>query len=63
MNEQFSHYDFSGDQANMAINSTLVTMQIQALRESLRRLVDQDDGTEVELLDNELTEVQTRPNC
>jgi len=63
MNEQLPQQNFAGDSANITINSTLVTMQIQALRKSLRRLVDYDDGIETELLDDEIIEVKTGPNC
>lgn len=64
MNEQSTQYNFSENAVIMnPISSTLITMQIQALSESLRRLVEQDDLAEVELLGRELAEVQSKPNC
>jgi len=63
MNEQLPQQNFAGDSANLTINSTLVTMQIQALRKSLRRLVDYDEEIETELLDDEAIEGKTGPNC
>ena len=63
MNERLTHYDFWRESASITINSTLITMQIQALQTSLRRLVDQDDGMKVDLLSSELNDVQARPEC
>ena len=59
MNEQRPQHNYSGDSTNIMINSTLVTMQIQALRESLRRLVEPEEESETELSDNQ----QLRPTC
>lgn len=63
MNEQSYSTNFSGNSQNNPLSATLISMQIQALRESLRRLVDVDDLTEVELLGNELKEIGSEPNC
>ena len=41
MNEQSIQHNFSGNAANNFLNMTLITMQIQALRESLQRLADE----------------------
>ncbi len=62
MNEQLVHHDFSGDLANSTLNTTLISMQIQALRESLRRLTDSEEA-QIERLDNDLENQQTKPIC
>lgn len=63
MNEQRAHYKYSENAASNPLNPALIAMQIQALRESLLRLVDQDDVVDFEVLDNELQEIQSNPNC
>ncbi len=62
MNEPLTHHDFSGDLANKTLNTTLISMQIQALRESLRRLTDPEE-VQIERLDNDLENQQTKPIC
>ena len=62
MNEQLTQYDFSGDPANSSLNTTLISMQIQALRESLRRLTETEE-TQLELPDNDLGNQPVKPSC
>lgn len=63
MNEQLAQHNFSGDSTGVTINSTLVSMQIQALRESLRRLVDSEEDLKMELSENELNDPPSKPIC
>ena len=63
MNDSFLQHDFSGNSLNNSINPTLVTMQIQALRESLRRLEDRDEAPRIELPGNEPDDIQPKANC
>lgn len=63
MNEQLAPHNFSGEPPNNMINSTLITMQIQALRESLRRLVEPGEESETQLSDNGLDNQQLNSTC
>lgn len=63
MNEQLAPHHYSGDSTNITINSTLVTMQIQALRESLRRLVEPEAEPETGLSENGLDNQPLNPTC
>ena len=62
MNEQLTQYDFSGEIANSTLNTTLISMQIQALRESLRRLTDTEEAG-IELPDRDLGNQPVKPSC
>ena len=62
MSEQLTHYDFSGEIANSTLNTTLISMQIQALRESLRRLTEPEDA-QIELPDRDLGDQRVNPSC
>lgn len=63
MNEQFSQNEFSGEVGKNTINPTLISMQIQALKESLRRLVNQEDGVSGGLSGSDQNDLQTRLDC
>lgn len=63
MNEQLTQFNISGDAANSSINPALISMQMQALQESLRRLLNQDDSVLTELPDSEQDEAQVKPEC
>ena len=62
MSEQLTHFDFSGEIANSTLNTTLISMQIQALRESLRRLTEPEDA-QIELPDRDLGDQRVNPSC
>ena len=63
MNDSLLRHDFSGNFLNSSINPILVTMQIQALRESLRRLEDRDETLRIERPGNEPDDMQPKANC
>lgn len=62
MNKPISQTNFHDDLQN-PINVTLVSMQINALTESLKRLVNTEDNSEIELLPSEKAETQAKPDC
>ena len=62
MSEQLTHFDFSGEIANSTLNTTLISMQIQALRESLRRLTDAEEA-QIELPDSDIGNQPVKPSC
>jgi hypothetical protein len=63
MNEHFTQYDISGELPKTKLNSDLISMQIQALQESLRRLVNQDNGASAEMSQSRQNEWPTIPEC
>lgn len=63
MNEQKIQHNSSGGAVPNSLNTTLITMQIQALRQSLQRLVEQDDEIDVELFGSENQKIQPNSNC
>lgn len=62
MDEQLTQHDFSGEIANSTLNTTLISMQIQALRESLRRLTDPEEN-QLESPDSDLGNQSVKPSC
>jgi hypothetical protein len=63
MKEQLVAHKFSGNVAhNNSLNPALITMQIQALRESLQRLVEQENVVEVDEIGREKQEIQSKLN-
>jgi protein-arginine kinase activator protein McsA len=63
MNEQLTQFEVFGEPPQSSINQTLISMQIQALQESLKRLVKQENEVLSELSGNQQIEVQLRPEC
>ncbi|MBE2220122.1 MAG: hypothetical protein IAF02_01195 [Anaerolineae bacterium] len=63
MNEQLTQFDFPGEVEKSGINPALISMQIQALQESLRRLLDEDDMVFEQISTSGQHDGQTRPEC